>query len=239
MTAFEMPARPTAAPTVLWARDGVIALLGRISETEEGPARWPQLRRRQRAAGTELAVEALGRLTGVAPSCFSLERSAGAPPRPVLAGRAASGLYVSISHSEGWVAVAAARCPVGIDLERDIEGRHLDGLAFAPNAFEPLSGRAQIQARTRAWCVLEAESKRRGIGLTVPFAELSPPSSVRVETGRLGDFAWALSWGDSGAQRAGQHPVGVVPARGGGDAVEPSGDRGEGRALEAEGLLEV
>jgi phosphopantetheinyl transferase len=87
--------------------------------------------------------------------------------RPVLARPAGTGLHISLATRSGLVAVALARAPVGVDVERiepsvapPLASLHPDeraALAALPNAARPL-------AFARIWAAKEAYVKALGVG---------------------------------------------------------------------------
>lgn len=70
------------------------------------------------------------------------------------------GLWVSISHSDEWVAAALADRPVGVDIEVPRPGRDLARLAEFIGA--PSDREADVYT---TWTLKEAALKRRGLGL--------------------------------------------------------------------------
>lgn len=80
------------------------------------------------AAARAAARIVLGRLLGQAPGDVGLESEG----RPLVsdASGVPSGVWVSWSHSGGWVALATSRHPVGIDIEQVPERLPARGLAF-------------------------------------------------------------------------------------------------------------
>ena len=119
--------------------------------------------------------------------------------KPVLAGRppgrppgegTGSGLSFSLAHSGDAVAIAVARSPVGIDVERDATGcvcslapaMHPDDTALAEALPEPDRHAAII----RWWVRIEAVLKCAGTGIAHgmdAFPVLSAPARSRVPPG--------------------------------------------------------
>jgi phosphopantetheinyl transferase len=97
------------------------------------------------------------------------------------------------------VLAAAARRPIGVDVEGPIPSSALDGLAFAPEVrrrLEAAPPEARPRLRAEAWCTLEAVGKLRGVGLAAPFAELSPRGLTRVVGQARGGETWVAVHGD-------------------------------------------
>jgi phosphopantetheinyl transferase len=136
--------------------------------------------RRQHLAGRLAARRALAKLTGRDPERFSIARSGNdvdrGRPEVWLDGTPAPELHVSIAHDRDLAAAAAARDPIGIDIElvetRDQSFEDLIASKVEKAALAPLSGKARDRAVTMLWCVKEALGKRLGVGLSRPFVEL-------------------------------------------------------------------
>jgi 4'-phosphopantetheinyl transferase len=143
----------------------------------------------------------LGRCTGRPPASLVLDDANGEAPR--LAGNG-WGLYFNVSHSYEWAAVAAARFPIGIDIER-IDAGH-DWQPIADILFHP-GERQRLQHTAPAaragfffetWTRKEAYLKGIGTGLrldpasfdtTAPggaVAGAAPASAERWYTQPLG-----------------------------------------------------
>lgn len=90
-----------------------------------------------------------------------------------------SGWHLNLSHTDGLVALAVARTPVGIDVEdRERRGRTIE-LAdrfFAPSesaALRALPPERQRQRFFDLWTLKEAYIKARGQGLAIPLASFA------------------------------------------------------------------
>jgi 4'-phosphopantetheinyl transferase len=179
-------------------RDAALAEL-----TPRERVRWDSLRlekqRREHLAGRLAAKRAAARLLGADPREVEILRSE-APHdrgRPYVAG--APGLSISISHTADLAAAAAARVAIGIDLERveprepSFEALFLDARERA--ALAALTGVDRDRAVTFAWCVKEAAGKQLGLGLSIPFADLTVPEDSVCERHLLrhGDTEHALA----------------------------------------------
>lgn len=188
MPALVQPRRiALALPLELWVAS--------VGTTEAGPEGWSSLRRRQRAGGTALALRAARALIDLPEAELRLERTPGGRPHLRLAGAEVPGLYVSIAHSGQLVMAAAARCPVGVDLEPPLEAPHLDAWALGPElraALQALPPAQRPIRRAEGWCEMEAVGKARGVGLSVPFAQLQPRPDAQVIRGEWEGFRWVL-----------------------------------------------
>ena len=185
---------PDGTADVWWARrqDASARLAGLLDETER--RRWAAYRRdadRERfLTGCTLAKAVLARYTGRRPADVRFDRTCGqcGEPhgKPVLAGGGAGdGAEHSVAHSGDLVAVAVARAPVGVDVER-LEGRpHPLGGDGDPEALARLvlsaAERAALAAvppteRARAflvaWTRKEAVTKATGDGLRAAFSDV-------------------------------------------------------------------
>lgn len=183
--------------TLVSARlDRAVWVAGPLGPEQDGPSSWTPTRRRQRAAGRRWACEALALLAGVEAGRFSIQGAVGQRPCVHLDGRPAPGLHVSIAHTGETAIAAAARAPLGIDLEGPIAGDALDRLAFSAGAREAIDAAPpslRPVRRAEQWCRLEAVGKLRGKGLSLPFSALEPSPDMSCQTGRLdsGEI-WAL-----------------------------------------------
>lgn len=143
--------------------------------------------KRQHLAGRLAARRALAKLTGHDPERFAIVRSMRdldrGRPEVFLDRRAAPQLFVSIAHDRELAVAAAARGPIGVDIEV-VEPREASFEALITDraeraALASLQGVARDRAVTMLWCVKEALGKRLGVGLSRPFVELD------------GNFPWA------------------------------------------------
>ncbi|MFS8063844.1 MAG: 4'-phosphopantetheinyl transferase superfamily protein, partial [Luteimonas sp.] len=121
---------------------------------------------------------------GDTPGAWVLEASPTGAPRLLAPQGIPARPWVSLSHCAGWVAVAMAPFPVGVDIERDWKPRDLHGLAdatFSPEEREQLRKLPEGE-RTAAfylyWTLKEAQGKREGHGLRPELA--IPPAYTDV-----------------------------------------------------------
>jgi len=192
--------------TVWWSRprEATEAQLALLSEGER--ARHASLRsdedRARFATGRLIARAALGRRTGQAPDAVELDATCprcGAQHAKPVAGGAAAGLELSISHSGDRVAVAVAEgAQVGIDVEGPSalgggDGRDLWEAVLRPSE-QALVARLPEELRAEAflgaWTRKEAILKATGDGLEVAMTglEVSPataPPRVLSSAGHL------------------------------------------------------
>jgi len=149
-----------------------------------------------------LAAHALLRLT--------LSRYAALPPkswrfttnqhcRPELAPTHTQlGLHFNLSHTEGLVACVVARHPCGIDVEsalRSLHPLHLTPAFSAPElaALKASPPEELSESVLAYWTLKEAYAKARGLGLALPFNQVSftdpvPGAEIRVSFAEgLGD----------------------------------------------------
>jgi 4'-phosphopantetheinyl transferase len=196
---------------------------------------FPADRHRYQVAHVMLRRVLAGRL-GAAPGSLAFARlrcpACGGPSgRPVLAGlppaeTAGSGLSFSLAHSGDAVAVAVARGPVGIDVERASAGcvcslasaMHPEDAALAEALPEPDRHAAII----RWWVRMEAVLKRAGTGIAHggmdafpvlgdggPFAALSAPEGYQAALALpelTGSLAAGSEVGDDGGLCGGRVP---------------------------------
>jgi 4'-phosphopantetheinyl transferase len=101
-------------------------------------------------------------------SDWEIESHPGQPPRLV----GMPQLFLSISHSHGWLAAAVADTPLGIDIERQQQRDNLPQLLQMvahereQQAIASLAGaQAQASGFTRSWTLKEAWLKQHGYGL--------------------------------------------------------------------------
>jgi 4'-phosphopantetheinyl transferase len=182
------------------------ALLEELPPAERvllGDAATPK-RRSEFAAGRAAARAAVARLLRDPSVCTAVVRDVTAgTSRPVAVDAAGGRLpaFVSITHTEGVAAAAAAFAPVGVDLVR-LEP--LDG-AFRREAFWPeelasfergLAGRRPGAAACAAFGAKEAVVKWLGTGLTIPLLGVRmrlARSAARSRLGGVEAIRFALS----------------------------------------------
>lgn len=147
------------------------------------------LRRRQFLAGHWLVRDLAARCRGGAAADWQLETDGRG--QPALRNRNTR-LCASISHSGGFVAVAVATQPVGLDLEYPGRPRDLAALAgftFSPEecrALEDTPDEQRLRQFLSTWSLREAFGKRSGEGLQ--------PSRARRMLAREADPASAEAW---------------------------------------------
>jgi hypothetical protein len=93
--------------------------------------------------------------------------------------------YTSISHTEGWAAVAHGDRPLGIDIERPREqlirvGRRV---ISADEALDWLASDQDLAGLTRLWAAKEAVYKRFGSGVTSTDIQLLKPGPAEAREG--------------------------------------------------------
>jgi acyl carrier protein len=129
------------------------------------------------AAATVALKWAAGLLTGTAVQSVRLVREPGRRPRARAGPHA---VYVSLSHTAGLAVAAAARSPVGIDVERVRvvhEPTRLAGMLATMGAPPPGYAPTADLAVLSAWTRYEAVVKALGVGC------IFPPRRFRVGTG--------------------------------------------------------
>jgi 4'-phosphopantetheinyl transferase len=144
----------------------------------------------------------LGPMVARAP--HALRFAAGKNGKPYLAHKdLAATLHFNISHTRGCVAVAVARCAVGVDVERRRAAHDLMAVARTAFALEErtaLVARSERAGRTnlfyRYWTLGEAFIKATGEGIgqdltSFAFTEEGPPALTRV----------SANWGPLGRWR--------------------------------------
>jgi 4'-phosphopantetheinyl transferase len=174
---------------VWWAhrQDAEPRLAGLLDAAER--RRWTAYRRNADSerflVGCALAKTVIAAYTGRRPADVSFDRTCrhcGKPHgKPAAEGL---GLEHSVAHSGDLVAVAVARVPVGVDVER-LEGRPRGPGGTDPEALARLVladaeraalGAVQPSGRARAflvaWTRKEAVTKAKGDGLRVPFGDV-------------------------------------------------------------------
>ncbi|KFL37856.1 4'-phosphopantetheinyl transferase family protein [Arenimonas donghaensis] len=147
------------------------------------------LRRRQYLAGHWLVRDLAARIRGGTAADWQL--ASDDRGQPALR-RRNTRLSASISHSGGFVAVAVANQPVGLDLEFPGRPRDLEALAaftFSPEecrALEASPAERRVWQFLSTWSLKEAFGKRSGEGLQ--------PSRARRMLAREADPASAEAW---------------------------------------------
>jgi 4'-phosphopantetheinyl transferase len=102
--------------------------------------------------------------------------------KPILVARPAN-LDFSLSHARGAVAVAAARVPVGVDIEPLREIADMDSISEIALAAEEREVLCSVPAALRSrlflryWTLKEAVLKAAGLGFTIP------PNTVIIDPG--------------------------------------------------------
>lgn len=165
-------------------------LLRWLSASEQGRlARITSAKRRAEFLAARLLMRRLLAATlGGEPRDWSLSTSDDGPPRTA----ADAGVNLALSHSGHWVAVAASRVPVGLDLETPGRPRDLSALAEAvctPSEqmrLAALAGPAREAAFREVWTLKEAWLKRRGEGI-------APQRLAALNTWPGGADAWTWS----------------------------------------------
>ena len=147
--------------------------------------------------GRGLVRRLLGSARAAPPASLVFEH--GPHGKPLLRGE---GPCFNVSHTEGMVAVALSRHPVGVDVERF--RRNLDLLAIAQQVFsaseraalEQLQDEARLAYFARVWTLKEAIIKATGEGMSAALQQLtldlSCPEQPRIasssEPWRLASF---------------------------------------------------
>jgi 4'-phosphopantetheinyl transferase len=142
----------------------------------------------------------LGAATGVPPSSVRIHR--GEHGKPLLVG---GSLHFSLAHVRGAVAVALARRPVGIDIERKAALPDMDAIAataFAPEsykAFDAVAGEVRTEMFYRFWTLGEAFIKATGLGVfqgldSFAFTPNGPPRLTRVTPGWGSPKRWRFGF---------------------------------------------
>jgi 4'-phosphopantetheinyl transferase len=128
--------------------------------------------------GRALMRELLGWHAGLAPAAVRL--ALGTHGRPELAEAQRRGpLSFNLSHTEGLLALAVARAPVGVDVERfatDPEPLSLARQVCSPEEQRALEACGPEERRVRfqrMWALKEAYIKARGLGLSLPLRDMS------------------------------------------------------------------
>ena len=131
----------------------------------------------------------LGAAIGLSPSRVRIHR--GAYGKPLLDGGI---LHFSLAHVRGAVAVALARRPIGIDIERKVVLPDIDAIAaiaFAREsckALDAVEGDARTEIFYRFWTLGEAFIKATGLGVfqgldSFAFTPEGQPGLTRVTPG--------------------------------------------------------
>jgi phosphopantetheinyl transferase len=99
-----------------------------------------------------------------------------APGRPGRPTATVPRRHLSVAHSPGWVVVAAARAPLGVDVEclTPAAGRCAAAALSARERAQvaALAPERRLQWCVSAWTAREAVLKRRGVGLAYPPQQL-------------------------------------------------------------------
>jgi 4'-phosphopantetheinyl transferase len=138
----------------------------------------------------------LAQVEGGAPQDWPLEAAPDAPPRvPQRAD-----LFLSVSHSRGWVACALSRQPIGIDLEVRRAGRDIDGLVglccggAEARMFDGLAPPQREALFYELWTVKEAWLKCRGDWLApARLRQLDARPAARGTTSAWVGPGWSLA----------------------------------------------
>ncbi len=132
--------------------------------------------RAQFLTGRWLLRSVVAALDGVTPAAVALRES----ERGALALRASpNAWYLNLSHTDGLVALAVARAPVGVDVEDTARGGRTVELAdrfFAPAEAAALRALPVAAQRARffdLWTLKEAYIKACGLGLAIPLASFA------------------------------------------------------------------
>ncbi len=142
------------------------------------------------ALGAALARRAVAARLGVEAATVGLERTCddcGRPHgRPVVVADVGRGPHVSISHAGGWVVVAVADAPVGVDVEAtdrwgESTARLVDQVAAAGETIPTDDGGAAFFS---AWTRKEAVLKATGDGLRIPMREVRIGTTTSEVGGR-------------------------------------------------------
>jgi 4'-phosphopantetheinyl transferase len=198
--AIETRKLPSEDELILWfgAPDprGGPNLINCLSQDEQvRAARFRFEADRQAFAAAHAGLRALlGPMLACAP--HTLRFAAGANGKPYLDHKGeCAPVQFSISHTRGCVAIAVARCAVGVDVERRRAMPDLMAVArtaFAPEGHAALAALSGQPARTalfyRYWTLGEAFIKATGEGITqdlnsFAFTEEGAPALTRVSTG--------------------------------------------------------
>jgi phosphopantetheinyl transferase len=189
VAAAEVPTQATG-----WLTPDEMARLQAITEP---------VRRSEFLAGHWLVRVLAGQWLGCDPQSLALVAASFGQPRLQAAGADVS-LHVSLSHSGGWLAVALAPVPVGVDLELSRRPRDWQALAralFAEEESRALDDAAPVARAAvfhRVWTLKEAYAKRDGRGLTrtrlrTVVARPAPADQADAWCWPLGEGALALA----------------------------------------------
>jgi 4'-phosphopantetheinyl transferase len=139
----------------------------------------------------------LAAFTGAPPASFEFDEGNGTRPR---LRENPWGLHFSVSHTAGWIAVAVARAPIGIDIEQmvpDCAWQDIAETCFHPSEREALQGMPGRAAREAFFCIWtrkEAYVKAIGSALdTDPTGfstAVAPGSPVLAELPSAAVGAW-------------------------------------------------
>lgn len=167
---------------------------------------WP-LRAAEWRAGRHAAKELLRLAFGLEPGRVELVPAESGAPVLLVDGTAHPTLRVSLSHTDHWVAAAAADVAVGIDVADDEDGARLPNIArrvFSEGEAEACGAMDSIPNQAAVWALKEAGLKVDIGGVFSPGAKsirvlsLNPARlanpSLDVALFRLPDAALAVSW---------------------------------------------
>jgi 4'-phosphopantetheinyl transferase len=164
------------------------------SERERWQSFGSDLRRKEFLSGHWLVRQLLLRTVGGSLADWQLESVAGQPPR--LVGHPE--LFLSLSHSKGWLAAAVSDTAVGIDIEQNIaKSNILNKLDIVANNHEkhqiPLHPDPADQARlfTQGWVLKEAWLKQQGCGMD--YALMRKLVYMPAAAGKANAQSWDLA----------------------------------------------
>lgn len=150
MTWLTSPSETTASLPAIW-----------LIATDGGPANLAERSALRRMTARDILARQLGVSAG------ELEIDHDAKGRPLLAGPAGLGLHISLATRLGFVAVALARQPVGVDVERIDQSSPLPFAvlhARERSALLALPEPQRARAFARIWSAKEAYVKALGLG---------------------------------------------------------------------------
>lgn len=115
-------------------------------------------------------------------------------------GWSAEGVYLSLSHSKGAVAVAVSRAPIGIDIEH-LHAHRTDRVAdYVMNttelaAFAALPAEQQEQRLLEVWTAKEALFKSQGLERFLPKEMDTTAASIKTDCVTVADqpYVWSVA----------------------------------------------